>query len=295
MKIFQLIFKSALIFTFVFTLSIAFGQENDKWFTAKLVAEKVWCIDDHGSDNMYLVEGTERALLIDVGTGVADLKSFVESLTKLPVIVVNTHGHPDHAGNNFQFENVYAHPDDFQLIAQFTSKDFRNQMVQQAINNSPDLESLLIKDADSFDTSKLIPIKEGFVFDIGERKFEVIETPGHTPGSICLIDSANKLIFTGDNNNTLVWLFLDGCLPLELYMNTLQKEQKRSSEFDTIFPGHGEPIEASFINDQIICIQQILSGECEGTLYKSFAGDAKQCSYNRATVAYNPENLFRKQ
>ncbi|HBZ20248.1 MAG TPA: hypothetical protein DEO60_03895, partial [Bacteroidales bacterium] len=88
------------------------GQNSSSWFSLNEVASKVWVIGDHGADNMYLVEGADSALLIDTGLGTADLASFVKKLTSKPLIVVNTHGHPDHAGSNHQFRKVYVHSAD---------------------------------------------------------------------------------------------------------------------------------------------------------------------------------------
>src|SRR5262245_39624199 len=78
------------------------AQSAEAWFTAKQIANKTWLIDDHGIDNIYLLEGKDSALLIDAGFGLANLKSFVGQLTSKPLIIVNTHGHPDHAGGDWQ-------------------------------------------------------------------------------------------------------------------------------------------------------------------------------------------------
>jgi glyoxylase-like metal-dependent hydrolase (beta-lactamase superfamily II) len=265
------------------------------WFTVKPVAEGVWRIDDHGSDNMYLVVGKEKALLIDAGTGVADLSTCVKKITSLPILVVNTHGHPDHCGSDYQFTQVFAHRGDFGLIAKFCNKDSRLRRVKEAARRSPEFAPVLMREITDLNLPELLPIQEGFVFDLGDRKLEVIEVPGHTPGSICLLDAKDKLLFTGDNDNTLVWLFLAECLPLEVYVNSLGKLQKRSGEFATLFPGHGDPLDKDFISDQIICGQQILSGECKGEPYKSFAGDGRVCNFKRASIAFNPDNLHAKE
>ena len=233
----------------------------ESWFTAKPVADKVWRIDDHGSDNAYLVEGKGKALLIDTGLGAADLAGFIKSLTALQVIVVNTHGHPDHAGGNFQFGRVYAHPADFELIKRYTGGDYRAGTVQRILRESPGLTAFILKDSS---------------------------------GSFCLLDAGNKLLFTGDNDNTLVWLFLNDCLPLETYLKTLQKVQAKAGEFETLLPGHGDPIDKTFIGEQIACAQNILSGVCKGESYQSFAGEALLCTYKRAGIAYNPNNLYVK-
>lgn len=269
-------------------------NDVDSWFETKLIAEKVWRIGDHGNDNIYLVVGDDKALLIDTGIGVADLARCVSTITELPVIVVNTHGHPDHAGGNFQFSQVYTHPLDFELIKRFTSRNYRENTLQRVIKENPELESSFIKDIDDFETPSISPIEAGYVFDLGKRKLEVIEVPGHTRGSVVLLDAKNKLLFSGDNNNTLVWLFLEGCLPIESYLQTLQKLNQRSDEFDYILPGHGEVMEKSFIDEQIICAQNIISGDCKGEKYESFAGSALVCSYKRASIAFNPDNIFAK-
>ena len=68
------------------------------WFNIKELFPKVWVIDDHKAVNLYLVEGNDSALLIDTGIGAADLISQVKKLSEKPLIVINTHGHSDHAG-----------------------------------------------------------------------------------------------------------------------------------------------------------------------------------------------------
>ncbi len=72
---------------------------------------------------MYLVIGQDSALLIDTGTGAGNLLECVRTITTLPLIVVNTHGHPDHAGSNYRFEEIYAHSLDFDAIRQFSNTD----------------------------------------------------------------------------------------------------------------------------------------------------------------------------
>src|SRR5512146_3040002 len=89
-------------------------EKRDARFTATQVTEGVWRIDDAGADNAYLVAGTEKALLVDTGEGKGDLAKLVRTLTRLPLTVVVTHGHPDHAGGVSQFAEVHVHPDDLE-------------------------------------------------------------------------------------------------------------------------------------------------------------------------------------
>ena len=275
-----------LVFAVFFFLSTAFalGQNNNGDYTASKVADRVWAIVESAATpvNIYLVEGKDSALLIDTGYGYGDLKAYVKTLTKLPLIVVNTHGHGDHNGNNSQFSKIYAHSADFNMLNASFNREKRKKAVAPGEVVAP---------------PTLMPVKEGYIFNLGDRKLEVIEVPGHTRGSICLLDTKNRILFAGDNTNTLVWLFLKDCYPLEVYLKSLQKVAKRSNEFDTVMPGHNEPLPTTFINDQIGCVKSILAGTCSPVPYNvgSFSAGAMLCRYNNAQVAYDPENLFVKK
>ena len=269
-------------------------NKSTHWFKAGQVAKNVWRIDDNGSDNMYLVEGTEKALLIDTGTGIGDLRLFVSSLTRLPIIVINTHGHPDHCGSDYQFGEVYAHPADFEMIRNFCSDEYHNDAVTKAKSQNPDFLPEIVKNEPELKLPRLIPIKEGHIFNLGGRKLEVIESPGHTRGSICLLDCKNKLLFTGDNDNTLVWMFLKDSLPLEEYLNTLVLLQKRTGEYSTLLPGHGNTLDISFIDEQIECVKRIINGDCTSEPYKTFVDYARVSYYKRAEIAFDPNNIHSK-
>jgi glyoxylase-like metal-dependent hydrolase (beta-lactamase superfamily II) len=122
-----------------------------------------------------------------------------------------------------------------------------------------------------------------------------MEVPGHTEGSIVLIDAENKLLFAGDNDNSTVWLFLKECLPLEIYLQTLQNLNARNDEFDIILPGHGDPMDKTFIEEQIVCAQNIISGECVGEKNETSAGPSLLCTFKRAGIAYDPAKITIKQ
>lgn len=267
---------------------------SGSWFKSTNTAEGVWTISDNGSDNMYLIEGRDKALLIDTGLGVAKLRAFVKGLTAKPLIVVNTHGHPDHAGGNFEFRSVYAHPADFTAIQQLGAKESRTRAGRSMAKGTPAPDMISADEAANATPAELLAIQDGYVFDLGGRKLEVIEVPGHTPGEIVLLDSANHAVFTGDNSNSLVWLFLPNSKPLDVYLESLKKLRKRAGEFTTIYPGHGTPLPAAFIGEQIACVEGILDGSAKSTPQKYFAGEAMVARFKSAAVAYNPQNLRSK-
>jgi hydroxyacylglutathione hydrolase len=285
--------KNSLVL--LFSLAAVSQAQPASWFKAAKAAEGVWTISDNGSDNMYVVEGKDKALLIDTGLGAAKLNAFVKTLTAKPVVVVNTHGHPDHAGGNFEFIAVYAHSADFQAIKDQGTTQARTRTVQNSAKGSSAPDMISMDDAAKAQQAELLPIQDGYVFDLGGRKLEVIEVPGHTPGEIVLLDAANKALFTGDNSNTLVWLFLPNSRPLEVYLESLKKLEKRAGEFTTIYPGHGTPLPSTFIGEQIACVKSILDGSAKSEPQHYFAGDAMVAKYKTASVAYNPANLRVKK
>jgi hydroxyacylglutathione hydrolase len=265
------------------------SQPVSTWFSVKEIFPKVWLIDDHKAVNIYLIEGQDSSLLVDTGTGAADLSSQVKKLTGKPLIVVNTHGHSDHAGGNYQFRKVYVHPSDSSASRLSATRQSREEAARDMLRGAVPSPDDIYKGEEIH--TKLADAKDGRIFFLGGRQIEVIETPGHTPGSICLLDKENKFLFSGDNDNTAVWLFLPESRPLTVYLKTLQTLYGRISEFDTLLPGHGIPKKSDFIMDQIMCVKSILDHTCKSESYDTFAGKARLCQYGRASVAYNPDKL----
>lgn len=296
MKILLLIL-SVLIFTH-FNVNCQTNSSSEKsslpWFSCKKLSDDVLMITDRVLVNMYVVIGKDSALLIDTGHGVEDLKKYVESLVKLPVIVVNTHGHDDHSAGNDQYEKVYAHPDDFDLINRVDSPEEKAELLGYLRKNIPADEPMPYIPENS-KQAKLIPIREGHIFDLGGKKIEVIGVPGHTKGSICLLDKSSGMLFVGDNNNGQIWLFLQMSTPLETYAESLENLMKRKNEFSLVLTGHGGPYDTEFLDESSICVKNILSGDCVGKDITTFAGSGKSCIYKRVNVIYNPENLHVKK
>lgn len=199
------------------------------------LASDLFAIEEDGV-RCFLLTGTEAALLIDTGRGGGDLKSVVKSLTDLPVIVVNTHSDPDHTGNNKQFERIYLHPAEFNL--------YRKR------NGSGDI---------------LVPMWENDFINIGGGDFEVLLTPGHTPGSVALLDSVNRILFAGDTITDAQILMSGEGRDMEAYVYSLEKLICRN-DFDTVCCSHGSAEVTAAVAEQTAKgARQILEGELEGT------------------------------
>ncbi len=142
--------------------------------------------------NIYLVLGSNRAILIDTGSGLYPIKPVVDKIIKdRELIVVNTHSHFDHIGGNEEFGEVYIHEKE--------TSNIENQFNAFFLKDSPMkiIERYKKRNFKINPTKSVISIEDGEIFDLGGIKLTVIHTPGHSNGSICLLTDKGEL-FTGD-------------------------------------------------------------------------------------------------
>ena len=235
---------------------------------------QTWLIEEKiptASALSYLLEGSESALLIDTGMGLGDLRGLVRTLTAKPVTVVNTHAHLDHFGANGQFESFCFHEADKEVFTLHTNPEYLKKMAEEM------LPSYLLRPAKmlfpKFYKQLTAPtpgepsfyIQDGHLFELGGRTLEVIHTPGHSAGSVCLLDRDRGLLFGGDMAVAMgVLLHLDGSTSLEIFLSSMKKLEARAGEFEHIYSGHHiRPITKSWITDYIQCAQGLLDGSLE--------------------------------
>lgn len=153
-----------------------FGKTRFDRYEIEFICPGVFYMEDYNNDSMYLVEGKEKALLIDTGLGGGNVRKMAESLTSLPVELAVTHAHIDHLLSGDVFEKYYMSKKDVPLLPRLNDGTGKN-----------------------FTEKDVIDIKDGDVIDLGgDVKIEVAEVEGHTPGSVVFIDRAHKCMFTGD-------------------------------------------------------------------------------------------------
>jgi glyoxylase-like metal-dependent hydrolase (beta-lactamase superfamily II) len=258
-----------------------------------------------GMEFCYLVEGEERALLIDALTGAGNLRAFVRELTDLPVTLVNTHGHPDHAGGNFDFDSCCLHPDDIPLLQAITTQE-RREYVESMSRFNPAAPKLREDDFTPRRDIAILPVTDGQVFDLGKRRVEAIAVPGHTRGSIVLLDDEGGILFSGDaiNQNTLL------CLPhatsIEEYRESLERLRTFAPRFTALYGGHSPaPYAPSIIDEGIDLCGEIMAGADDaepGEFFglPCFYGKKKNQQFQRvdgktANIAYKKETVFKRQ
>ena len=260
----------------------------------KLLLEGLWSIDGPANDLMYLVTGTRRAMLVDTGMGLGNLAGTVHDLTDLPLIVVNTHGHPDHAGGNGGFDEAWLAPQDETLMRQMTADLFRLDDLKRAHGKDDPVYRRLAESLVPVCPYRLQTLQPGQIIDLGSRKFEVLPLPGHTPGSVCLLNPEEKLIFTGDSIvATPVWMYLQNSTSLSTYLASLKKIRERQTEFEILLPGHQPtPLGKNQLNNLIYCAEEILDGRGIGEPTRTFAGDGLQWKHESGIIIYNPRRLY---
>ena len=280
---------------------------ESKFFVTRQIAPNVTAICGYCSEVAYLVEGAERALLIDGLTGVGSLKAFVRELTELPVQLVITHGHLDHTGAIFEYGEGYLHPYDIPLLytAEHCSVERRFAFAQQEpYSGIPRLTPPDIADVIPPCPAKIWPVYDGDIFDLGGTQLEVIHVPGHTCGSIVLLDRANRLLFSGDACNVNTLLALDGSATVEEYRDALVHLQQFVPAFDGMLGGHGpHPASPLMVENGIALCDRILAGTDDGVLresvgrvmrYASNLGFMDLIKNHMPNIAYDPERLHRR-
>ena len=197
--------------------------------------ENTWRIED-GGVRLFLLAGTERALLIDSGMNLSTARDIASGLTSLPLSLLNTHADRDHIGSNEQFESFYMHPAEEPVYRRSGKK------------------------------GTVLPVEEGDIIDLGDRELMILHLPGHTPGSIAVLDLKNRVLISGDpiQEHGRIFMFGDH-RNLSDYAASLGHLEAYADRFDEIWPSHADiPVSPSVIPKLADGARKILSGEIKG-------------------------------
>ena len=202
-----------------------------------------WKLDNHtwigsgnrvSSETLYLIEGNDKAVLLDAGTHIPDLDKIVAKITKKPVSLLLTHGHGDHVGAAGCFDELWMNTEDAGMLRNYKGT--------------------------------IHHIENGQRFDLGGRVLEAFYTPGHTKGSITFLEVGTDKGYSGDaygSTNLLV------NTSLETILNTAEESLKYYKEhgYKYFYPGHywGDNLETLDRIEEIRQISEdVLNGKLEG-------------------------------
>ena len=199
------------------------------------IDENTWRIED-GGVRFFLLTGTDRALLVDSGMNTPNAREIAEGLTDLPLELLNTHADRDHVSGNAAFESFYMHPSE-------CSNYYHGPVA----------------------AGRMIPLWEGDVLDLGGRKLEVIHIPGHTPGSIALLDAGRRVLYSGDSVQAGNIFMFGVQREFHAFFASLEKLEGMMDRFDVIYPSHSAfPLEKEIIPPLKEAAGKMLCGELQG-------------------------------
>ncbi len=215
----------------------------------------------------YLILGNSRALLFDSGIGLVPIRPVVESLTKLPVEVLNSHTHFDHVGGNYEFDQVLAIDSAYTRanMAGFPHTELAGELAPEALcHGAPENADL--------DAYRVRPwaaaryVTDGEVLDLGDRQIEVLQVPGHTPDAVALLDRRHRLLWTGDSYyDGGLWLFVPET-NLDSYQQSMTRLVDLAASVDFLLPAHNTArVDPSWMIPVVGVLEKIRSGEIDGT------------------------------
>lgn len=217
----------------------------------------------------YLVQGTERAALLDTGLGIGSLRAITDRLTDLPVSVYLTHGHVDHGGGIYDYSSAFVPEKDIPLLGRQTAPALR---LGFAAAYNPKLLTISdIRDHMPYGTDiRLYPLQPGQEIALGGRTLTAVSLRGHTQGSVGYFDSRTKTLFAGDGCNNATFLFLRESTSVEEYFQmllALRKDWMPRIMRLCICHGYFE-IPLTTVDDLMECCESVLSGTDDAVAFE---------------------------
>jgi glyoxylase-like metal-dependent hydrolase (beta-lactamase superfamily II) len=226
------------------------SANGDDWFRVQTVAPGVFAIGEprqYEGVTSFLVVGAENAVLFDTGLGVARIGEVVGKLTALPVTVINSHTHFDHVGGNREFAEVRNLDDPFsRASARGNVSESLREYAEETLAEDRVCGALpagvASRDYELPTWTVSAQVRDGEVLDLGDRRLEVVRTPGHTPDSLCLLDRANGLLFTGDTYYSGEIYLWSPETDVAGYTASIGRLARLVPDLHKLLPAHGPPV-----------------------------------------------------
>ena len=241
------------------------------WFRVCPIEERLYQITDVAGTHFFLLLGEREAMLLDTGVGCGDLRKLVRELTPLPVKVLVTHGHVDHAMGAAEFDTVYMNHEDDTIYVQHSDEKFREDGL------------FLCPQKDQIEEGEIIPalpldaihdMKEGDSFDLGGVHIDVYACPGHTRGILVMLIREERTILLGDACNDRTFLFDEFAASVPDYRAALMTlDAQTAGQYDRVLLSHedGEGV-PDMLRRVIEVCDDMLAGRSDAQPFE-FLGD----------------------
>ena len=222
-----------------------FHTADGGWYAREHVADGVTLIWERHIKpdyrcNIWHVRGRDRDLLVDTGFGLESLRAFVEADTERPLVALASHAHCDHIGGHHEFDERWIHGAEVEIMRAPTRDNTvaAPYVCDEMFENAPPPGF----DSAAWNVTPCEPTRvlvEGDLVDLGDRAFQVLHAPGHSPGSIALFEPATGILFSGDvvhdgpnGFGRMLWYHSDEVAYLESI------ERLRAVPAETVHAGH---------------------------------------------------------
>ena len=176
----------------------------EEWYETRHVGDDVtWIFEPFIRPfyrcNIWHVRGRSGDLLVDSGMGVVSLRRQVPLLSERPLQAVASHTHFDHIGCHHEFEHRSIHRAEADILANPTrattlAEPYVTDEIFTRLPPAPYASETY--GVPAAPATRLL--EDGDIVDLGDRQFEVVHTPGHSPGGIALLEGASGILFSGD-------------------------------------------------------------------------------------------------
>ena len=248
-------------------LPVAAAWFSVTWVTGRTAMLTELHVDGLLRANLFSLRGRERDLVVDTGNGIAPLAPVLARFSRggrrRELLCLATHAHVDHIGGFHEFDRRLLHPNEADAARRIgdrtplATSTWSAELKEQFAASGFVLPDILV-DAVPFagfdpETFRIVPaapthsVRGGDEIDLGDRRLSVVDLPGHTPGSIGLVDHEERALLSGD---AVYEGGLIDTLPesdVEAYVATM--DRLRRLDVDVVYPGHGEPFDRACLRE----------------------------------------------
>lgn len=275
-------------------------------FRITQIERRLFQITDIAGTHCFLVVGEQKAALLDTGVGCGSLREQISQITGIPVQVLITHGHVDHAMGAGEFQDVWMNPLDEAIYREHSTAEVRLGYIHSNGwgGEPPQVTEERLQPVKAFE--QFHPLAPGDVFDLGGVALEIHEGAGHTPGCVTMLIPELRTLLLGDACNPFTFLFDESCSTVAEYREMLLRLGKATQgRYNRVLLCHGPSCTApaGLLDNVVAVCDDILAGTTDDVPFRGFHGEfafiskaMDETTFTRmdgavGNVVYNPKRI----